>query len=124
MKANKIVNIAKAEVGTKESPANSNNVKYNTWYYGKEVSGSAYPWCMTYVQWVFHKAGFDLPVKTASCTALMNAAKDEGRWVTDDFKAGDIILYNFDSIASDADHTGICESASGGSVTCIEARLP
>lgn len=52
--ADMIVNTALAEVGTKENPKNSNKVKYNTWYYGKPVKGSAYPWCMVFVQWVFH----------------------------------------------------------------------
>lgn len=51
--ADMIVAKAKSQVGTKESPAGSNKVKYNTWYYGKEVSGSAYPWCMAFVSWVF-----------------------------------------------------------------------
>jgi len=51
--------VAKAlsEAGTKESPANSNNVKYNTWYYGKAVTGSAYPWCAVFVSWVLSSAG-------------------------------------------------------------------
>lgn len=44
---------ARAELGTKESPANSNNVRYNTWYYGKAVYGAtAYPWCCVFVCWV------------------------------------------------------------------------
>ena len=51
--AEKVLSIAREELGTKESPANSNKVKYNTWYYGREVSGSAYPWCIAFVQWVF-----------------------------------------------------------------------
>ena len=44
---------AMAEVGICESPKNSNRVKYNTWFYGKEVRGSAYPWCATFICWVF-----------------------------------------------------------------------
>ena len=48
-------------MGVKESPANSNNVKYNTWYYGKSVSGSSYPWCMAFVQWCFARADMRLP---------------------------------------------------------------
>ena len=64
-----IINRALAEVGVKECPPNSNRVKYNTWYYGKEVSGAAYPWCMTFIQWLFEDSGL-LPIKTASCSAL------------------------------------------------------
>jgi hypothetical protein len=72
----KIIAVAEAEAAAKvkEHPAGSNKVKYNTWYYGREVSGSAYPWCVVFVAWCFNTAGhFDLFMggrKTASCTAL------------------------------------------------------
>lgn len=116
---NDILKVAKAEIGTKEIP--NNNVKYNTWYYGKVVNGSAYPWCMAFVQWVFNKAGMKLPLVTASCTALMNYAKKNGVWVTSGYRAGDIILYQFDKDTY-ADHVGICESATSTTVTCIEGN--
>ena len=45
-----VIATAKAEVGTKESPKNSNKVKYNKWFYGSNKS--AY-WCCTFVCWVF-----------------------------------------------------------------------
>lgn len=48
-----IVYTALGEVGVKESPKNSNKVKYNQWFYGKNTS--AY-WCMTYVCWLFAHA--------------------------------------------------------------------
>lgn len=51
--AAKLVAIAAAEKGVTEYPANSNKVKYNTWYYGSAVSGSDYPWCAVFVCWCF-----------------------------------------------------------------------
>lgn len=57
MTEKELLRIATAEIGTKENPAGSNKVKCNTWYYGREVSGKAYPWCMVFVQWVFDRAG-------------------------------------------------------------------
>lgn len=51
--AQMVVGTAYSQLGIKENPKNSNHVKYNTWYYGKEVKGDAYPWCMTYVEWDF-----------------------------------------------------------------------
>ena len=45
MTAKNIISMAASQIGIKEQPANSNKVKYNTEYYGHEVSGSAYPWC-------------------------------------------------------------------------------
>lgn len=44
-----LVKIAQAESGTKEN--GTNNVKYNTWFYGHEVDGSNYPWCAVFVSW-------------------------------------------------------------------------
>ena len=41
-KASEVMKIAKSYVGTKESPAYSNNVIFNTHYYGHEVSGGNY----------------------------------------------------------------------------------
>lgn len=55
--AEMVVQTALSQVGTKEKPKNSNNVKYNTWFYGREVSGSAYPWCMVFVCWCFAHVG-------------------------------------------------------------------
>ena len=121
MDASKVLDIARTELGTKESPANSNRVKYNTWYYGREVSGAAYPWCMAFVQWCFHQAGVPLPIKTASCGALMNAAKKAGQWVTKDYRPGDVVIYDFPGGAA-TDHTGIIEEVTLTGVVAIEGN--
>lgn len=118
----KVLEIAKAELGIKESPANSNKVKYNNWYYGSNVSGSAYPWCMAFVQWVYNQAGVKLPIKTASCGALMNAAKKENIWYTGSYKPGDIVIYNFHGSKVQTDHCGIIESVQDSTVTAIEGN--
>lgn len=117
----KLVEIAVAELGTKESPPNSNQVKYNTWYYGREVSGSAYPWCMVFVQWCCDQAGITPPIRTASCGTLLNAARAAGEAVYTDFQPGDIVIYDFQRDGT-TDHCGIVESASGATVTAIEGN--
>lgn len=119
--AERVLKIARGELGTKESPANSNRVKYNTWYYGREVSGAAYPWCMAFVQWCFAQAGVPLPIKTASCGALMNAAKKAGQWVTKDYRPGDVAIYDFPGGAA-TDHTGIIEKVTLTGVEAIEGN--
>ena len=119
--AERVLELARVELGTKEIPANSNRVKYNTWYYGREVSGTVYPWCMTFVQWIFSQAGVSLPVKTASCGALMNAAKRSGQWVTKGFRPGDVVIYDFPG-GADTDHTGIVERVTKTGVTAIEGN--
>lgn len=123
MTAAKVLAAAQAELGTKESPANSNNVKYNTWYYGRVVSGSAYPWCMVFVMWLFYKLGalHLLPARTASCGTLMRAAQKAGMWVTGEYRPGDVVIYDFPGGAA-TDHTGIVERVTKTGVIAIEGN--
>lgn len=104
-----VIQIAKWQLGVIEYPVNSNKVKYNKWYYGRDVSGSAYPWCMAFVQWVFIQAGFSL-FKTASCSALLAQYKklSPKQVVTSNYRAGDILLFDFSGKRSKTEHTGIC----------------
>ena len=121
MTAEKILDTARAQLGIREEPPNSNRVKFNTAYYGREVSGAAYPWCMAFVQWVFAQAGVKLPLRTASCGALMNAAKKAGQWVTKDYRPGDVVIYDFPGGAA-TDHTGIIEKVTLTGVVAIEGN--
>ena len=116
-----LLEIARRQIGVKESPPKSNNVRYNTWYYGREVSGSAYPWCMVFVQWVFDQAKVKLPIRTASCGALMRAAQSAGCWVTGDYRPGDVVIYDFPGGAA-TDHCGIVESVDGTYISAIEGN--
>lgn len=113
--------LAATQVGIRENPPNSNNVRYNTWYYGREVSGSAYPWCMVFVQWVFAQLGVALPQRTASCGALMRAAQMSGQWVTENYRPGDVVIYDFPGGAA-TDHCGIIESVTDSCVVAIEGN--
>ena len=112
----RLLAIARKELGTKESPANSNRTKYGKWY-----GLDGFPWCMMFVQWVFHQVGVSLPMKTASCAALMNAAKRAGQWVTKDFRPGDVVIYDFPGGAP-TDHTGIIERVTASGVVAIEGN--
>lgn len=120
-KASELLKIAAGQVGVRESPPGSNNVRYNTWYYGREVMGSGYPWCMVYVQWVFNQAGVKLPKRTASCGDLMRSAQAAGCWVTKDFRPGDVPIFDFPGGAA-TDHCGILESVSGSTAFCFEGN--
>ena len=120
--ANDILEIARSQIGTKESPAKSDNVKYNTAYYGREVSDGKHPWCAVFVWWVFREAGAsDLYYggdKTAYCPTLMSFHKKQA--VTD-YRPGDIVFFNF-SGRSSAGHVGICESWDGTYITTIDGN--
>lgn len=123
-RASDVVRVAAAEVGVTESPANSNRVKYNDWYYGRQVRGAAYPWCAAFVSWVLAQAGAGhLAARSASCPAIMADAKRRGTYHAgfDGIAAGDLVLYQFDRDA-DPDHIGIVESVSGSSIVAIEGN--
>lgn len=119
--ANDILEIARSQIGARESPANSDNVKYNTAYYGREVSGK-YPWCAVFVWWVFREAGapelYYGGGETAYCPTLMSFHKKQA--VTD-YRPGDIVFFNF-SGRSSAGHVGICESWDGTYITTIDGN--
>jgi peptidoglycan hydrolase-like protein with peptidoglycan-binding domain len=74
MPAEKVLQIARGQIGVVEEPRNSNKVKYNDAYYGRPVSGPDYKWCVVFIWWCFSQAGM-APIfygggKTASCTTL------------------------------------------------------
>lgn len=121
--AEKIVGMAQKEIGVTELPAGSNKVKYNTWFYGREVSGSSYPWCCAFVCWVFNEAGcLSLLRKTGGCTTLMNWFKGKGRLIpAKEARPGDIVFYQFDK-DSYADHVGIVEKRTSAGVVAIEGN--
>lgn len=105
----KTLDIARAYIGTKENPKNSNNVLFNTWFYGKTVSGQEYPWCMAFCQYICAMAGIKLPIRTASCGDLMRASKKENMWVVRDFKPGDICIFDWSGKQKTTNHCGIVE---------------
>ena len=127
VKAEDIITKAKSFIGIKESPANSNNVTFNTHYYGRAVSGSAYPWCCAFVWDVFRLAGASLLFyggkKTALCATLANWFKEIGRFCTSNPRPGDIVFYKFGSSGNWTNHVGIVAAVnSDGSIHAIEGN--
>lgn len=109
MKVDSILAIAQKEVGTKEYPPGSNNVKYNTWFYGHEVNGSNYPWCAVFQSWVFR--GTNLIKKSASCSDIYHWFKARGQIVTKP-KKGDLVFFKFGTSYKDTDHIGLVKNTS------------
>lgn len=120
MTAQELINIAQNEVGVKENPANSNNVKYNTWYYGKSVSGAAYPWCAAFVSWCF-KSAQGLCPKTASCLTMLQWFEGKGQVVKDP-KPGDIVFFHYSTNARRTNHVGIVIGVEGKIIRTIEGN--
>lgn len=111
-----VLQIAEWQLGVCESPAGSNRVKY-----AEEYGLNGYPWCMMFVWWVFHEAGFNLK-KTASCTELVNSYKKAGQWVTKGFKPGDIAMFDFYGRKSITQHSGIIVEVHADHIVTIEGN--
>ncbi|MBQ9493145.1 MAG: CHAP domain-containing protein [Oscillibacter sp.] len=103
----KVLTLARKELGYRESPPKSNRTKYGKWF---KLDGN--PWCMMFVMWIFHQAEALplLPVRTASCNAFMKAAKKAKNWhKKSDLKPGDVVIFDFPGNLSATDHVGIVE---------------
>lgn len=113
--------LAISQDGVAEEPGRKNRVKYNDWFYKGSVSGPAYPWCMTFMQWLAN--GVELPVlPTASCTALANWAKMRGQWVTGNFRRGDWVEFDFSGQRKITQHVGLVLEVHSNYVDTIEGN--
>lgn len=118
-----LLKVATEQIGVVESPPSSNKVLYNTWYYGRVVSGKDYAWCMTFCQWVYNQVGVKLPIRTASCTTMMKEAKKKNCWVNNQhLMPGDLILFNFQGATNVSTHCGILKSINGIKMEVIEGN--
>ena len=113
MTAEKIIETARKYIGVKEMPAGSNKVIFNTEYYGRVVSGSAYPWCCAFVWYIFKEAGasdlFYDGQKTAYCPTVASWAKKNSLTVSKtEGRKGDIVLFDWNKDGV-ADHIGLIE---------------
>lgn len=115
----KILAKAQKEIGVMERPANSNNVKYNTWFYGHEVSGSAYPWCAVFISWLFDGTG--LCKKTASCADMLEWFEAKSQIVKDPLP-GDIVFFRYATNARRTNHVGLVVDVKGNTLTTIEGN--
>ena len=129
-RASDILEIARGELLTKESPAGSNNVKYNTAYYGCPVCDTEtakYPWCVVFLWWCFRQAGasalFYGGGKTASCGTLMSYAKSHGLYVSSGYAPGDMVFMRFSTKRTTPEHIGIVkEVRANGDLVTIEGN--
>ncbi|MEG2176539.1 MAG: CHAP domain-containing protein, partial [Oscillibacter sp.] len=94
-------------------------------YYGREVSGPAYPWCCVFLWWLFQEAGlaalFYGGGKTASCGALCRYAKAHGQYVERAYQPGDLAFFCFSG--DTIQHIGLVErAAADGTLVTIEGN--
>ena len=68
----RLIETARGQVGTARRPIN--NVKYNTSYYGVEVSGKQFKWCVVFIWWCMQKC--HVPMSIFPKSALVFAVRD------------------------------------------------
>ena len=119
MTAQKIIELAKTQIGVKEYPADTNKVKYTAEY------GVVTAWCVIFIWWLFKHCGasslFYDGGKCASCSQLMNWAKGKGLWVKSNYKIGDLVIYDWNKDGR-PEHIGLCIGVSGSNIVAIEGN--
>jgi uncharacterized protein (TIGR02594 family) len=118
--AARLIEVAKAELGTIEGP------KDNETKYGAYTKANFQPWCGSFVNWCANEAGVKVPntVYTPSGAA---AFKKKGAWIDGDIadpEPGDIAYFDFPSDGVDRiSHVGIVvKDNEDGTVWCIEGN--
>lgn len=124
--AKAVMETAQNCLGTKEYPPGSNNVVYNSDYYGHAVSGDDFPWCCVFVWDVFRMANasdlFYGGGKTAYCPTYESWALSKGLSVgKGNGRYGDVATMDFGK--GRASHIGlILAKLSDGTYQTIEGN--
>ena len=106
MSVERVIEIARRELGQTESPSGSNNTPYGAAY---GLQGQ--PWCVIFLWWLFREAGesaaFFGGAKTASCGKLLRWYREQGQTVpVEQVQPGDIVILNFHG-TKDTEHCGL-----------------
>jgi hypothetical protein len=114
--AHQVLAIARDELGTTESPPNSNCVKYSRWY---PMNGS--PWCAMFVSWCLDQAGI-AGYKHAYTPTGAERFRQQDRWFTAHPEPGDLVYYDFPPHER-IEHVGFVVRDNGdGTITTIEGN--
>lgn len=132
----KVLKIARAELGVKEVPANSNRgPRVDQYEQADSLTNPnyGYSWCASFVNWVLAKAERPLDElgRSASVGNLLALARKEG-WATNQLKTGDdyvlLACYDWNTLTGPGkgdwpDHIGIVEKiVSPSSFKAIEGN--
>ena len=116
-----VLEVARAEVGTVESPRGSNRQKYGAWY---GLNGQ--PWCAVFVAWCFDRVGINVrkwSTNWAYTPAALQGMRNLGMVVpTRSAQPGDIVFFDFPDAVKRTQHVGIVESVTATGVVSIEGN--
>lgn len=125
----KLLDVAKSQLGIKERSSDSDDIKYNDWYYGRQVNNNGdsgkYAWCAVFVSWCAEQAGIDTSVipRHYNTTSMKNLLLDNGGMLQlkgNGYKPvkGDIIFFGSNA----SQHIGIVDYTSGNTVYYIDGN--
>jgi hypothetical protein len=118
-----VLDLAQRQVGTVESPPNSNRQKYGEWFGWNGVA-----WCCIFISWLFWNVGSPIPpIQTsrgcAYVPSMVAHAIKTGQWRprgTYTPKPGDLIIFQF---TNRPDHIGIVKAVlADGRIWTIEGN--
>jgi hypothetical protein len=103
---------------------NTNNVKYNTSYYGFPEDNPDKAWCVVFIWWVMRAAG--VPATVFPKKASVFKAKDGGvrKWFKDRnrFIAASSMPKEGDLVIFKKSHIGIVENVEGNTISTVEGN--
>lgn len=112
-----VLRVASREVGYQEKPPYSNNTKY-----GLEYGSNGYPWCVTFLWWVFRHSGEPFPIRTAYAPALLSAYRRLNQFCLSGPQIGDIVFFAFNNKEKTPDHCGIVKDVGRTGLLTIEGN--
>ncbi len=126
----KVIEIARTQIGELEEPLGSNRGPMVDEYLGSVGLSGGYPWCMGFVYWCFDEAAKELGqvnplVKTGGCLYQWDKTVQSKIAAKDAVNDPELIVPGavfIISYGSGLGHTGIVESVQGGYITTIEGN--
>ena len=113
--AARIIEVALAEIGTVETGENLTK-------YGKFTHADGLPWCGSFCNWVFDKAGVKIPSMVGTAAGA-HKMKELGRWIEDKPQLGDLCFMDFPHDGIDRiSHIGIVVKVGTNTVLLVEGN--
>ena len=117
-----LINLAFSQIG--ETEQSINNIKYNTWYYGRPVNGAEFPWCSVFVSWCANQANIsqDVIPHTASVYKLRMFFESKGLYYSSSNyypKRGDILFKQRDNL----NHVGLVIGITDKGILAVEGNV-
>jgi hypothetical protein len=103
---------------------NTNNVKYNTAFYGFPENNPDKAWCVVFIWWVMRKAGVPATVFPKKASVFKAADGGVRKWFQDRdrFKSASSMPMVGDLVVFKHSHIGIVENVDGNTIFTVEGN--